>query len=105
MTFLLPPKTDYRMKNQKALFSIYLSHSDYDFVLDHAEYFQHLERVYSQELLTKIVIPATSKPKIKKYLIDRGKDPFSIYPDLPGLVSFLKEQRAQQIKFWEDERK
>lgn len=105
MAFLLPPKTDQRMKNQKALFSIYLSYNDYDFVLDHAEYIQHLETVYSQELLTKIVIPAASKPKIKQYLIDRGKDPFSIYPDLPGLVSQLKEQRLQSLKFWEDERK
>jgi hypothetical protein len=105
MTFLFPPYLDGRIRNQKGLFSIYLSQDGYDLVPDHAEYIRNLERIYHLELLTKIVIPSHSKWEIKKDLRSLGKDPSTIYPDLIGLISHLKDERRSTIERYVERRK
>jgi hypothetical protein len=105
LTFILPPYLDGRIRNQKGLFSIYLSNSDSDLVLDHAEYVRQLEHFHSLELLTKIIIPASCKHSIRKDLLSMGKDPFSIYPDLPGLISKLKDERLAAVEQYINKRK
>jgi len=105
LTFLFAPYTDDRIRNQKGIFSIYLTDDPTDIVLDHASYIEQLEKVYGIELLTKIIIPASRKESIKRDLIKTGKDAFSIYPDLEGLVSMLKDERISTLEFYKDERK
>lgn len=105
LTFLFAPYTDDRIRNQKGIFSIYLTNDPTDIVLDHASYVEHLENVYSSELLTKITIPASKKASIKRDLIKTGKDAFSIYPDLEGLVMMLKDERSSTLDFWNNDRK
>ncbi len=105
LTFILPPYLDGRIRNQKGLFSIYLTGNYHDLVLDHAEYIRHLENIHSLELLTKIVIPASCKRSIRMELRSVGKDPFSIYPDLPGLISQLKDERLSALQQYINKRK
>ena len=105
LTFLFPAYLDGRIRNQKGLFSIYITQDEYDLVLDHAEYIRTIESLYHLELLTKIIIPASSKKEIKKDLHSMGKDPFTIYPDLPGLISYLKDERGSTIERWVERRK
>jgi hypothetical protein len=105
LTFLFAPYTDDRIRNQKGIFSIYLTDDPTDIVLDHATYIEQLEKNYGINLLTKIRIPASKKESIKHDLMKAGKDAFSIYPDMEGLVSMLKDERASTFEFWKGERK
>lgn len=105
LTFLFPAYLDGRIRNQKGLFSIYLSQDEYDLVIDHADYIRNLERIYSLKLLTKIIIPSSAKWAIKQDLRSMGKDPSTIYPDLPGLISHLKDERMSTIERYIDRRK
>lgn len=105
LTFIFAPYTDNRIRNQKGIFSVYLTNDPADIVLDHATYIQHLEKVLGTDLLTKITIPASQKESIKQDLIKTGKDAFSIYPDLEGLITMLKDERASKFERYKNERK
>ena len=105
LTFVQSPDIDQRIRSQKGIFSIYLTYSESDIVLDHAAYIEHLEKSYGIDLLTKIRIPAQKKESIKYDLKELGKDPFSIYPDLPGLIYLLKDERNSTVDFYKEDRK
>lgn len=105
LTFLFSPYVDERIKNQKGIFSIYLTNQPTDIVIDHADYVERLEEVHGLELLTKIKIPAVRKNSIRRDLQKTGKDPFSIYPDISGLVSLLKNQRQSHLEYYRKDRK
>jgi len=100
-----PPVIEERIKNQESLFTIYLSYNDYDFAWNHADYIQLVEKTHSSSLLTKINIPSDSKEKLQSSLERNGIDPHFIFPDLPGLVMLLKNQRESSLNFYSNDRK
>jgi hypothetical protein len=91
---LEPPTLDERMKNQASLFSVYVAVESNDIVWNHREYFEHVEREYKRELLWKFVVPKAAKHAFRIELEHSGIDPHLLYPDLPGLVMRLKQERT-----------
>ena len=79
-----PPSLDSRIASQSGLLTVMNSAnvSQHSFLSKHAKLFP--------DLMLRIVISASAKPEIRDMLDQNGISERSIFPDLPGLCSWLR---------------
>ena len=104
LVIMEPPLVDDRVKNQQGLLSIYLSYQEEDIVIDLRKYIKEVEAKCSTELLSKVIIPSSSKFRLTGVLQENGIDPHHVFPDLQGLMLFLRRDRDSRFDFYRKDR-
>jgi hypothetical protein len=100
-----PPVLEGRLHSQKSLFSVYVAYDEHQLVWDHREYIEQMEQHHGKQLLTKLVVPRCAKEPLRRDLENNFVDVDDIFPDMPGLIERLKRRRADEFRFWKEDRK
>jgi hypothetical protein len=100
LVFLLSPHTNDRIRAQAGLFSVYISYSDGDIVMDHAAYLDIVAAKWGVDILHRLLIPAKAKPQLLSSLERNGVDASALFPDLQGLSTYLQGKHAERIQYF-----
>lgn len=105
LTVIDPPSVTDRLTRQSGVFSVYLSKEDDEIVCDHKPLLDELETRTGNQILTTFTVPEDSKVDIVDELKTAGKDPFSVFPDIQGLIQLATGKFWDGLSYYKDERK